>query len=303
MRREFERLLLAPEYAGLGDAYLDRLLLPLAESLRARLACSSDCLVVAISGWPGSGKSTLARLLVNGFLRLQIRALQFSLDDLYFNQAKRRKLAEEVHPLFRFRGVPGTHDVVAGIDLIDRLRTAGDHVVNRIPRFDKLADEPCSEALLPRFRGRPQLLIIDGWFWNTQAVSEEELQTPINELEARKDPNCSFRLAVNRELRGDYPKLFAQAQLWVKLQLLDWQSSVRFRIKQEEKALASLKPPRVLDATARARLKEFVQLMERVATRHPTSREADWIVELNEVHQVDKVDFCGERRCLQGSRF
>ena len=66
---------------------------------------------VAIAGGQGSGKSTLAKLLAAASELLGRRAICASLDDFYLTHSERRTLAQQIHPLFATRGVPGTHDV------------------------------------------------------------------------------------------------------------------------------------------------------------------------------------------------
>ncbi|MFC3212746.1 hypothetical protein [Novosphingobium panipatense] len=79
-------------------------------------------LVVGVCGAQGSGKSTLAAALKAHFEAGHRRVAILSLDDLYLTRQERTQLARQVHPLFATRGVPGTHDVALGIDLIDRMR-------------------------------------------------------------------------------------------------------------------------------------------------------------------------------------
>src|SRR4051812_2939231 len=75
-------------------------------------------LIVGICGAQGSGKSTLAIGLLDGLRAAGIAAATLSIDDLYLTLAERERLAREVHPLLRTRGVPGTHDVTLGLAVI-----------------------------------------------------------------------------------------------------------------------------------------------------------------------------------------
>ena len=63
----------------------------------------------------------------------------FSIDDIYKSQEERRLLSEEVHPLCYVRGVPGTHDITMGLDLIEQLSNADHDTETSFPILDKPA--------------------------------------------------------------------------------------------------------------------------------------------------------------------
>ena len=101
---------------------LNTLYLPMASWLAARQQNSP--LVVGINGAQGSGKSTLTKilsmLLSQGFDK---NVVSISIDDLYLTRAERQQLAEDIHPLFLTRGVPGTHDVELGKSILMQLHS------------------------------------------------------------------------------------------------------------------------------------------------------------------------------------
>ena len=73
----------------------------------------AELLCIGMNGAQGSGKSTLARFLQIYFQELHgLSVVILSLDDLYLTRADRIALAEEVHPLFKTRGVP-VHMILA----------------------------------------------------------------------------------------------------------------------------------------------------------------------------------------------
>ncbi|WP_240345112.1 hypothetical protein [Novosphingobium sp. THN1] len=99
--------------------------------------------VVGICGAQGSGKTWTTHLLAERMEHLGLRTVTLSLDDLYLTKADRQLLARNVHPLFAVRGVPGTHDIAAGIRIIDALGEAG---CVALPAFDKAKDEPVAQS-------------------------------------------------------------------------------------------------------------------------------------------------------------
>lgn len=106
-------------------ATVEQTILPMIEHIVSLRRAKNRTVVVGINGAQGTGKSTLAlflrALLCNHW---HCPTASFSLDDLYLTRAERRALAEQVHPLFVTRGVPGTHDVKLGRRVIDQLQTA-----------------------------------------------------------------------------------------------------------------------------------------------------------------------------------
>src|SRR5262249_32807486 len=118
---------------GLPDRYRDRVL-RLHAPLAARIAAMPHPVRVALAGPQGSGKATDARVLQLLLREAGLKAVTLSLDDLYLPKAARVRLARDVHPLLATRGVPGTHDVALGVDVLHRLARTGE---TQLPRFDK----------------------------------------------------------------------------------------------------------------------------------------------------------------------
>ena len=253
------------------------LLTRLADEARARRP--EQPALIGISGAQGSGKSHHA----HAFAHAHARVAHFSLDDVYLTRAERVKLAEAVHPLFATRGVPGTHDLPLALRTIERLRRADDSEETPLPRFDKARDDRMPEALWPRYVGRPDALLTEGWCLGATAIDPQP--APLNALEAREDPNGHWRAAVGEAL-ARYQPFFASFDAIVYLQAPSFEIVHRWRREQEEKMLG-----RVLTAEEDAALDRFIQHYERI-TRSMLAggHRAGWIVRLDENRAVLGVE-------------
>ena len=164
---------------------VDEVFRPLANQVAAWRSEQAETLVLGLNGAQGCGKSTMADFL-SILLRQEhgLSSAVLSIDDLYLTKAEREALASEVHPMFRTRGVPGTHD--DGSRGLGRFRggilCAADPVsVTSIPRFDKGTDDRHATDAWGSFTGRPDVIIFEGWCVDARA--EESVAEPINELE------------------------------------------------------------------------------------------------------------------------
>lgn len=224
--------------------------------------------VVGLNGAQGSGKSTLARQLTAQLARQQgLRVAVLALDDLYLTHAERQQLAADVHPLLVTRGVPGTHDVTLGLELLSRLPTLRQNETLQVPRFLKAADDRAPRADWPTLTGRFDLLLFEGWCVATPPQAEWLLQTPINALEAEADGDGRWRHWVNAQLAGPYQSLFAPLQRLIFLQAPDFDCVLGWRLQQEctdNARDASNSGERLMDETA---LRHFISHYERL-TRH-----------------------------------
>ena len=261
---------LPADYAKVVEQYWK----PLATRI-ARLPASRAPLVIGINGAQGSGKSTMCRFLEVLLTSRKVRSVTLSLDDLYLTKAERQTLAEEVHPLFVTRGVPGTHAVGMGLGIIEDM-LAGRPL--ELPRFDKSKDD--REAQTVRISGPVDVLLLEGWCIGARPQEAEALVEPVNDLEREEDPEGIWRGLVNHWLSEDYARLFDQIDLLVMLKVDSFEAVLRNRSLQEDK-LRSSSPgaPSTMDDTALAR---FCAHYERL-TRHMLAEmpaRADIVIEI-----------------------
>ena len=211
--------------------------------------------VLGICGAQGSGKTTLVAALAKRLAGAGRRVASLSLDDLYLTRAERLWLAGAVHPLFATRGVPGTHDIMLGLETIaalDRGEAAA------LPRFDKSTDDRAPVAHWPRAPAETQVLLLEGWCLG--AVPQGDVSAPANALETAEDPQGIWRAHANAALAGDYQRLFARIDSLILLAAPDWGVVAGWR-EQQEAQLRANGGAQVMDP---AQIARFIQHYERL---------------------------------------
>jgi D-glycerate 3-kinase len=273
-----------------STARLAAVYLPLAAWVRRQK--SADTLVLGINGAQGSGKSTLCDflqlILAAGF---GFRVAGFSIDDIYKTRTERERLAREVHPLLLTRGVPGTHDTELGHNTLRSLKTADSETLTPLPSFDKACDDRKPVTEWPVVRGRPDIIIFEGWCVGTRPQSDTALDVPINELEKSEDSNGAWRRYVNDQLKGDYATLFGELDKLIMLKVPGMDSVFEWRSLQERKLAEKTGPKDRYRLMNTAALRRFIMHYERL-TRHTLDEmpsRADLTLYLDEHHHFTHV--------------
>lgn len=267
---------------------LERVYLPLAEMIAIGLD-TTNMQIIGVNGAQGAGKTTfcaLMKLVLEGGYGLKV--LNLSIDDLYLSRKDREKLAETVHPLFITRGVPGTHYVQKGIDLFNTLANAAPTDSTPIPRFNKATDDVYPENECDHFKGRPDVILFDGWFMGASEQPLTELLNPVNELEEKEDKDAIWRTYVNLQLKTEYNRLFDCLNLLVMLQVPSFEKVYEWRALQEEKLRISTKGQDHLRVMNDVELRRFISHYERL-TRWMLKElpdRADVLFTVNNDHRI-----------------
>lgn len=272
---------LPPAFRGLiSDHYL-----PLVAWLMSYRTTPATTLL-GISGAQGTGKSTLADFLKFALeSRYEWRVAVLSIDDFYLTRAERRALADNIHPLFATRGVPGTHDVAMLSLYLEKLRDLKRGEQIALPRFAKASDDRAAASSWPSVSGPVDLVILEGWCVGSVAEDDADLATSANELERDRDPTGRWRGYVNDRLKSDYAELFATIDALVFLQAPGFDAACRWRLEQEQKLAesASANMPGLMNERE---LAEFMQFYERITRNNfaVLPGVADVVLELDEDH-------------------
>ena len=200
--------------------------------------------LICFTGGQGSGKTTLSffiqEVLNNHCFRPSVG---FSIDDIYKSQEERKKLSEEIHPLCYVRGVPGTHDIGMGIDLINKFTQAKDDSITEIPSFCKPEDKHYPASSWPKYIGKPDFIFFDAWCGGAKPINEENWQGPMNDLEKEEDPDGIWSKWSNKELAGEYQELFNRFDLLLMIKVPNMDFVYKSRWIQEQTLARTIKDP------------------------------------------------------------
>jgi D-glycerate 3-kinase len=248
-----------------------------------RIARSRRPYLLALSGLQGSGKSTLARVMKAQAQARGWATEVLSLDDFYYARSEREALAQQVHPLLRTRGVPGTHEIELLLSVLAALPHASEKLPVTWPRFDKGRDTRIPPSRWPKVARPPKLVILEGWALGLRPQLQAALEKPVNALEREEDPDCRWRHWVNKQLRA-YQPLWRKLDALIVLQAPNWDVVRRWRGEQEE-ALLARHAPLAMDAEAMVRfLAHFERLSRHALATLPAL--ADSVVEYDDNRHV-----------------
>ncbi len=258
------------------------------QSLRAERSAAAAPLIVGICGAQGSGKTTMTEVLRILLGEAGYRVATLSLDDLYLPSAARVELAKRVHPLLRTRGVPGTHDLKRGTDLLTILGKGGSHA---LPRFDKATDDPLPRHGWPIVQGPVDIVVLEGWCVGARPEADAALLAPVNALERDEDRRGLWRRFVNAQLAGLYRTFFDRLDLLLLLEAPSFEVVAGWRHEQEDKLRASLARTGRSGGQSPVKLDRFLMHYERI-TRHILAEmpdRADILIALDQMRQPRSV--------------
>lgn len=177
--------------------------------------------VIGINGPQGGGKSTLAEALVGALGAVGLRAVTFSVDDVYLPRAGQLAVAaaHPGNPCLEHRGYPGTHDVALGEALLDALREG--RPVD-LPVYDKSAFAGRGDRSpgVRRVPGPVEMVIFEGWMLGFSPLPAD-------------DPRVAGPLAAPNRLLAAYAGWSARLDATVVLHAADLADVVRWRMDSE----------------------------------------------------------------------
>lgn len=251
-------------------------------------------LIIGINGAQGSGKSTLSVIIKSVLAEAFNKSvLHLSIDDLYLSRKKRREKANNIHPLFNVRGVPGTHDTDLAIKILSELMKAEADINIKIPKFNKEDDDLAPEDEWLPVSEPVDIILFEGWCVDAKPQQDHELDIPINELEENEDSDALWRKHVNFQLGNAYQKIFKNIDFLIMLKVPDMESVFEWRSLQEDKlaALCKEKNKSTSHLMSSSEISRFIRFYERItrACLSEMPARADVLLELNKDHEIHNI--------------
>lgn len=290
------------EDKNLPDSFrrtVEEVYIPISNKILRWESASDQPLVIAINGAQGTGKSTLSEFLSEYLKDISgLNLFVLSLDDLYKTKSERKSLAEQIHPLFKTRGVPGTHDVDLGVKIINDCKTLEGNTVD-VPVFRKDLDDRLKKEDWNAIQGPVDVIIFEGWCVSARAQPMSELDKPVNLFELTEDPEGLWRKSVNDYLGKEYQGLFKSITHIIMLRVPSFECIFKWRAEQEEKLANQFKgadhsnDQHFMDKDA---LKYFISHFERLTQwmLEEMPSRSDIVVDFNADHSIGGVKFNDE---------
>jgi D-glycerate 3-kinase len=168
---------------------------------------SSSPLFVAIQGPQGCGKTYLTSLLAESLDDLSVTIL--SMDDLYlpYSQLCDVEKMYSGNQLLKGRGLPGTHDVQLGEDILNALKHVNQDGADAVtlPVFDKSLQGGKGDRLPDGvvIKGPVDVVVMEGWCMGFCSIGDDEIDKRWSTMSHDKQSWCSKEnvAVVNDKLR------------------------------------------------------------------------------------------------------
>ena len=250
-----------------------------------------ETLFIGFSGGQGSGKTTIAEILkiiLKIFFKRNVHVS--SIDDFYKTLQERKKMEKTIHPLFKTRGVPGTHDVNLIRKFFDFAKKKNFKKI-KLPRFDKSTDNRLNQRHWFNIKKKPEIIILEGWCVGAKPQLDLLIKKPKNTLEKYEDKELIWRKYVNQKLKKEYKNLFKMIDHFIFIKIPNFKMVFKWRLLQENKLRKRSHPKKKI--MSYNEIKRFIMFYERITLQmiKDLSKSASIIMLLKKNHQIKKILF------------
>jgi len=276
-----------PFHNKLGQ--LNNYYLPICEKIFKKLR-KKKIKIIGLTGGQGAGKSTITQIIKLIFeIKYNFNVTFFSIDDFYKTLRERETLSKKIHPMFKTRGVPGTHDTKLLSKIFNDLSKKNFKSVY-VPRFDKSIDDRFPKSKWQKISNKPDLIIFEGWCVGAKAQTKKQLLKPINILEKNNDSKLVWRTKVNKELNSNYRKIFSKIDCLIFLKVPNFECVYKWRLLQENKLKLTSKGKKIMSPK---QVREFIMYYERITKQmlEDLSKNAYAVLSLDKKHRFSKLKF------------
>ena len=248
-------------------------------------------LFLGFCGGQGSGKTTVTRILkiiLTKFFKRRIHVS--SIDEFYKTSEDRIKMANEIHPLFKTRGVPGTHDINLVKNFFDIIKKKKFKKI-KLPKFEKVADNRLKKKYWYNINQKPEIVILEGWCVGAKPQSNFLIKKPVNILEKDEDQDLIWRKYINEKLKREYKKFFTMIDYFIFMKIPNFNVVFKWRFLQESKLRKkSHSKKKVMSYNE---TKRFIMFYQRITLQmiKDLSKSASVVMLLKKNHEIKKVLF------------
>ena len=270
---------------------LKKFYIPISFWIENKYKKKDKILFLGLCGGQGSGKTTIARILkiiLKKFFKREIYVS--SIDDFYKTLKDRDKKSSSIHPLFKTRGVPGTHDTNLIKKFLIYIRKKNFRKF-KIPKFDKSTNDRFKKKYWHIINKRPEIVILEGWCVGAKPQSNSIIKKPVNILEKYEDKNLVWRKHVNKKLKNEYKKIFSIIDHFIFMKIPNFDLVFKWRLLQENK----LKKKSQLKKKIMSynEIRRFIMFYQRITLQmiKDLSKSASIIMLLKKNHEIKKLLF------------
>ena len=269
---------------------LNNFYFPICKSIYENFKINKKTKIVGLTGGQGSGKSTISKILKiilnEGY---NLNTITFSIDDFYKKFSEREVMSKKISPLFKTRGVPGTHDTKLLMKCLKNLKSPKFQRI-LIPKFDKSIDDRLPKNKWQKVRQRPDIVIFEGWCVGAIPQKNKSLVNPINVLEKKSDKKRIWRNYVNKELKTSYNNIFKLIDKYIFLKVPSFKYVYKWRLLQEKKLISSSKRKKIMD---NKQIKNFIMFYERITKNmiRNFTNKAHITVNIDNKHRLRSIKY------------
>jgi len=268
---------------------LKNIYIPISFWINNKFKKRKKILLIGLSAGQGAGKTSVANILsiiLKIFFKRNVCVV--SIDDFYKTSRERNRMAKKKHPLFKTRGVPGTHDINLMKNFFTSIKKKNFKKI-KLPRFNKSIDDRFKMAHWHKVNKKPEIVLVEGWCVGAKAQNNSFLKKPINALERDEDKNLRWRSFVNEKLKKEYKKVFSMIDYYIFMKVPSFEMVFKWRLLQENKLRKKTHSKnKIMSYNS---VKRFVMFYQRITLQmiKDLSKSASIVMLLKKNHDIKKV--------------
>ncbi len=270
---------------------LKNIYIPMTFWIEKKYKEKGETLFLGLSGGQGSGKTTVAGILKIILKKFFKRKTQISsIDDFYKTSKDRNTMSKKIHPLFKTRGVPGTHDINLLKEFFYNIKKKKLKKF-KLPKFDKSIDDRLKKKYWYTINKKPEIVILEGWCVGAKSQSNSLIKKAVNNLEKNEDKKLIWRKYVNERLRKDYKSFFEKIDHFIFIKIPNFKMVFKWRLLQEKKLKKESRPNKKIMNFQE--IKRFIMFYQRITLQmiKDLSKSASVVMLLKKNHETKNILF------------